>query len=64
MICNPSSEIQIGKLAQEKTKKFPKGNPWARGYFVSTVGINKHALINYIKNQEHRKVDIENLKLF
>ncbi|NTW26207.1 MAG: IS200/IS605 family transposase [Lentimicrobium sp.] len=49
---------------KKKTKKFPKGNLWARGYFVSTVGINKHALINYIRNQDHRKVDLENLKLF
>ena len=49
---------------KKKTKKFPKGNLWARGYFVSTVGINRQALINYINSQDHRKVDVENLKLF
>ena len=49
---------------KKKTKKFPKGNLWARGYFVSTVGINKYALTNYINNQEHRKIEIQNLKMF
>jgi len=49
---------------KKKTKKFPKGALWARGYFVSTVGINEHAIRNYIKNQDNRKVDLENLKLF
>lgn len=49
---------------KKKTKKFPKGSLWGRGYFVSTVGINKYALVNYIKNQDRRKADLENLKLF
>ena len=49
---------------KKKTKKFPQGNLWARGYFVSTIGINEHAIINYIKNQDHKKVSIENLKMF
>ena len=25
---------------------------WSEGYYVSTVGLNKKAIINYIKNQE------------
>ena len=49
---------------KKKTKKFPQGNLWARGYFVSTIGINENAILNYIKNQAHRKVDMEKLKLF
>jgi putative transposase len=49
---------------KKKTKKFPRGPLWARGYFVSTIGINEHAIRNYIKNQEHRQIPIENLKLF
>ena len=49
---------------KKKTKKFPRGALWARGYFVSTIGINEFAVRNYIKNQEHRKVNIENMKLF
>jgi len=49
---------------KKKTKKFPRGALWARGYFVSTIGIDEFAIKNYIKNQEHRKVDLENLRLF
>ena len=49
---------------KKKTKKFPKGALWARGYFVSTIGINEIAVRKYIQNQESRKVDIQNLKLF
>lgn len=49
---------------KKKTKKFPRGALWARGYFVSTIGINEFAIRNYIKNQDNRKIDLENLKLF
>ena len=49
---------------KKKTKKFPRGALWSRGYFVSTIGINEFAVRNYIKNQEHRKVNVENMKLF
>ncbi len=45
-------------------KKFPKGSLWARGYFVSTIGINEFAIRKYIQNQSNRQVDMENLKLF
>lgn len=47
-----------------KTKRFPQDNLWARGYFVSTIGINEQVVINYIKNQDHKRVNIENTKLF
>ena len=33
-------------------KKANNRHFWARGYFVSTVGINKEVLKEYIKNQE------------
>jgi putative transposase len=49
---------------KKKTKKFPKGPLWSRGYFASTIGINEFAIRAYIQNQDRRKVDIENLKLF
>lgn len=49
---------------KKKTKKFPPGALWARGYFVSTIGINEFAVRNYIKNQQYRQVDSEHLKLF
>ena len=49
---------------KKKTKKFPRGNLWARGYFVSTIGINEFAVKRYIENQNQRQVPIENLKMF
>ena len=33
---------------KKKTKKFPQGTLWARGYFVSTIGSNEHQIKNYI----------------
>lgn len=49
---------------KRKTKKFPRGNLWARGYFVSTIGINEFAVRKYIDNQRHRQIDIEQVKMF
>ncbi|NTV55096.1 MAG: IS200/IS605 family transposase [Candidatus Moranbacteria bacterium] len=49
---------------KKKTKRFPQGNLWAGGYFVSTIGINEHVIINDIKNRDHKRVDIEKKKLF
>lgn len=47
---------------KKKTKKFPKGSLWARGYFVSTVGVNEHQIRNYIKHQqEHHQADLPQL---
>ena len=59
-------QILKGKTSgwlKKKTKKFPKGVLWARGYFVSTVGINEQAVYNYVNNQKHNQVDLEQLKL-
>ena len=41
---------------KKKTKKLPKGSLWARGYYVTTLGINEHQIRNYIKNQQHHQV--------
>ena len=32
--------------------KFGNRNFWAKGYFVSTVGLNKETVAEYIRNQE------------
>lgn len=37
---------------KKKTQKIPKGAFWARGYFVSTIGINEFAIRKYIENQK------------
>ena len=49
---------------KKKTKKFPRGALWSRGYFVSTLGYNEIAVKKYIENQSHHQIDIEQLKLF
>ncbi len=59
-------QILKGKTSgwiKKKTKKFPKGALWGRGYFVSTVGINEHAVKRYVENQSHHQVTMEQLKL-
>ena len=35
---------------KKNTKKFPKGTLWNRGYFVSTIGLNEHAIRKYVEN--------------
>lgn len=48
---------------KKKTKKLPKGSLWAKGYFVSTVGVDEMTIQNYVKHQEHHQVDAPQLPL-
>jgi len=48
---------------KKKTKKLPKGSLWAKGYFVSTVGVDEMTIQNYVKHQEHHQVNIQKLPL-
>jgi putative transposase len=51
-----------GKSALMIFDRFPemrKGNGrhfWAKGYFVSTIGIDKDVIANYIKHQEEADI--------
>ena len=59
-------QILKGKTSRwikKKTKKFPNGPFWARGYFVSSVGADRHAIKRYIENQYHHQVDHTQLRL-
>ena len=40
---------------KKKTKRYPPGTFWARGYFVSTIGANEYQIRNYIKDQSHHQ---------
>ena len=58
-----------GKSAERLFKKFPilekrywGGHLWARGYFVSTVGITDEIIRNYIQKQRDDEKQIFNLK--
>ena len=46
---------------KKKTKKIPKGSFWARGYFVTTLGVDEAMVRNYVKNQEHHQVEMPKL---
>jgi len=48
---------------KKKTKKLPSGSLWARGYFVSTVGINEYTIRKYIQHQHHEQVELPKLPL-
>ena len=48
---------------KKKTKKFPRGPLWGRGYWVSTVGADEHAVKRYVQNQSHHQVTMEQKKL-
>lgn len=46
---------------KKKTKKFPQGSLWARGYFVSTLGLKQERVIAYIKDQGHHQISMNPL---
>jgi putative transposase len=46
------SAIQITRVYLGKRKNFTGQHFWARGYFVSTVGIDEQAIRGYIKAQK------------
>jgi putative transposase len=48
---------------KKHTKKFPTGTLWARGYFISTVGVNEEAVRRYVQNQSHHKIELIQRKL-
>ena len=48
---------------KKKTKKFPKGVLWSRGYFVTTLGADEAAVKRYVQDQSHHQVDLSQLKL-
>jgi len=59
-------QILKGKTSgwiKKKTKKFPKGALWGRGYFVSTLGADEASVKKYVQNQSHHQVNMSQLKL-
>jgi putative transposase len=46
------SAIGIARRFSGKTRNFTGGNFWARGYFVSTVGLDEEMVRAYIRHQE------------
>ena len=70
---SPSYVMKIlkGKSAERLRKEFPELNKkywgmhlWARGYFVSTVGIDSEIIKQYVKNQQDAEIKIEQLRIW
>lgn len=57
------SAIMIARCFAGKERNFTGENFWARGYFVSTVGLDEATIIEYIRNQEVEEERHEQRKL-
>ena len=58
------SAISIARQFMGKTKNFTGENFWARGYFVSTVGLDEEVVKAYIREQEKEEEHYEQLSLW
>ena len=58
------SAIHIARTYVGQRKNFTGQNFWARGYFVSTVGMDEEAIREYIKKQEKEDRRIDQLDIF
>ena len=57
------SAISIARRFMGHTRNFRGENFWARGYFVSTVGLDEEMVRAYIRAQEQEDAHYEQLKL-
>jgi len=57
------SAISIARRFMGRARNFTGENFWARGYFVSTVGLDEDAVRAYIRNQEKEDEHYDQLKL-
>lgn len=57
------SAIQIARKFDGRQKSFTGEPFWARGYFVSTVGLDEHMVRAYIRNQEEEDERYDQMKL-
>ena len=58
------SAIHIARTYAGHKRNFIGQNFWARGYFVSTVGLNEEAIRSYITKQEEADQRNEQRRLF
>jgi len=56
------SAIQIARTFRGRRRNFTGENFWARGYFVSTVGLDEDMVRAYIRHQEAEDERYEQLK--
>ena len=58
------SAIQIARVHLGKRKNFTGQHFWARGYFVSTVGMDEQKIREYIRAQEKEDRRLDQMNLF
>jgi len=58
------SAIQIARAYLGKGKNFVGHHFWARGYFVSTIGMNEETIRAYIRAQEEEDRQLDQMNLF
>ena len=57
------SAITIARKFGGRERNFTWEVFWARGYFVSTVGLDEEIVRAYIRNQEHEDERLDQMKL-
>lgn len=57
------SAITIARRFGGRTKNFTGEVFWARGYYVSTVGLDEAMVRAYIRNQEQEEARLDQMKL-
>ena len=57
------SAIAIARFYVGKKRNFRGVNFWARGYFVTTVGLDETVVQEYIRNQEKEGIRLDQLNL-
>jgi putative transposase len=57
------SAISIAGRFAGKTRSFTGENFWARGYFVTTIGLDEEMVGTYIRNQDEEDARYVQLKL-
>ncbi len=57
------SAMSIARNFMGRSRNFTGENFWARGYFVSTVGLDEETVRRYIREQEAEDVRLEQLNL-
>ena len=58
------SAIRVARDHMGRQRSFKGYHFWARGYFVSTVGIDERTIRDYIRNQEKNDQKIDEQRLF
>jgi putative transposase len=58
------SAIHLARVYGERKRSFVDQHFWARGFFISTIGRDEHAVRDYIKNHEEEDKRLDQLNLW